>query len=178
MKRLGFIALLAPALLAACGGGGGSTPATPTRAETFGLLQTAAGTLGTTTTAEMPRTGSASYEGVALFGGSVDPAALKANHSLSADVALTADFAAGSLEGSFTGFEGAGAAAGDSLTLSQGQIIGSAITADVSGKIKGQSTTGDLVGTFHGAGVEGVSGQVSGLTLGSETLQGAFVARK
>lgn len=178
MKTLSLAVILAPVLLAACGGGGGSARPEPTRLETFGSLQSAANRLGTTAANDMPRTGTASYEGVALFGGSVDPAALQAAHSLSANVALSADFAAGSLEGSFTGFEGAGAVAGDRLDLSNGQIIGGALTADVGGKLKGQNTAGDLVGQFHGAGAEGVSGQLSGLTVGSETIQGAFVAGK
>lgn len=178
MKSLSLALILAPVLLAACGGGGGSAQPEPTRAQTFGSLQAEANRLGATAPGDMPRTGTASYAGVALFGGSVDPTALQAAHTLSANVALSADFAAGSLEGSFTGFEGAGVVAGDRLDLSNGQIIGGAITADVGGTLKGQSAAGDLAGQFHGAGADKISGQLSGLTVGSETIQGAFVAGK
>lgn len=178
MKKFALAALIAPALLAACGGGSSGSAPAPTRAETFATMHAAAQALGDTTTAQMPVTGRATYEGVALFGGSVDAATLSRTHELSADVTLDANFAAGSLEGSFTAFEGATAEADDKLTLSNGQIINGTLIADVAGQLKGEQTTGDLAGTFHGDEAQRVTGTVSGLTLPGGSLQGAFVAAK
>jgi hypothetical protein len=175
------LAMLAMATgLAACGGSGGSGndgtggdgSAIVGHADRVRALDAAAARLGDLEfTANLPSSGAASYSGTlgatAVFDGA--PA------FVTADVALTARFGAGTISGGFSGAGSEDGTVSGSGLFTEGTALRSGIDAPVTGTLTrsgvAHEVRGNLRGAFLGPGAEAVVGAVEARLLrgGAET---------
>jgi hypothetical protein len=178
MRRI--LSLAAAGALAACGGSGGSGnggtggdgSAIVSHAEQARALDAAAARLGDLDfTATLPASGTASYAGqlgaTAVFSG--------APVYVTADVALTARFGAGTISGTFSEASAADGSVSGSGRFDNGSLGPAGIAAEMTGTVvrSGAARTVDaeLRGAFLGAGAQGLVGAIEGrlLTGGAET---------
>jgi hypothetical protein len=169
--------------LAACGGSGGSgnggTPgdgsAIVTHGEQARALDAAAARLADLDfTDTLPATGTGTYAGhlgaTATFGG--EPV------FVTAEVALTARFGAGTISGSFAEASAADGTVTGSGRFEDGRFGPAGIEAAVSGTLamSGASPTvdGDLRGAFLGTGAQGIAGAIEGRLLRNGAEAGRF----
>lgn len=182
MKLSSVLLPLCALALAGCGGSGGSDPvAPPTRVETATALNERWKDVDATAT--MPKSGTATYSGTALIGNDVSMDALLADHRLTADANLTASFSttATTVSGGFDNFQTAsGDAVAGAITLdSDAAVMGSGLTAGLSGTIGADEVTGDLTGFFRGENADAVTGSFTGGNLaGGGDFQGAFIVER
>jgi hypothetical protein len=148
----GQLAVVAVVVLAGCGGGGGSdTVVVPPSLDgpdaTFGQIQSDFNTkfaayddpFPTTTIAEMPQFGSATYTGSAVFSDlTTDPAAVRANPTRVSRLQLTADFSAADVNGRLYNFR-----ATDPATVISGELA-------LSGVVVGNTFQGGAFGAPGG----------------------------
>lgn len=180
MTRL-MPATLVLGTLAACGGGGGGQLASfdDLSAEQVSLAE-AAVAVDRTPVADMPSTGSASYDGVAGFSIGTMPQTTEDLNILS-ELALTADFASGAISGSLSNFNSAeGEDIEGTLALTNGQISDNTFTADAAGTLTrggaALATDLDMEGAFGGADAALLTGTATGMA-GADDMYGVFWAQ-
>jgi hypothetical protein len=172
-----ILALAGSLALAACGGGGGGSDDddAPTLA-TFGDLVTDFDTLAATydssfpatAVPDMPTSGTATYQGSALYSDTAtSPTDIISSPTSASRVDLTADFGAAEMTGRLHDFRSADpntVIAGE-LSIVDGQIVGNLFD----GRIEGALTTGgvaqdhtggNLLGSFLGNDAQAVSGRI------------------
>jgi hypothetical protein len=178
MRRI--LSLAAAGGLAACGGSGGSGnegtggdgSAIVSHSAQVRALDAAAARLGDLDfTATLPASGTASYAGhlgaTAVFSG--------APVFVTAEVAMTARFGAGTISGTYSEAGAADGSVTGSGRFDNGAIGATGITAEVTGTLlrsgAAQTVDADLRGAFLGSGAEGLVGTIEGrlLTGGAET---------
>lgn len=127
-------------------------------------------------TAAMPTQGTATYEGTGAFnvGGGQDADML-------ADLRLNADFASNQVGGEFSNFIGRdGRQIDGEVAIDASTRNGNAFDAIASGTLNdggAKDVNMTMEGAFQGAEAEAVKGTLNG-TIGSDTLNGDFVAEK
>lgn len=180
--------------LSACGGGnddnGNSRRGfTEQRSDGLALINTL-GNTAITSSADMPVTGTATYNGTAGFAVDATSRGLTQQNLTAedldtlADLELNADFANSSVSGKIDNFNDFQLGKLDgSASIDNGTITGSTISADVSGSVRVEGSdemlAGTLDGAFVGAGADGVAGTVEGdLTTSDSDFIGVFGARK
>lgn len=189
------VAITASMGLAACGGGDGDDGDNSLNGgtqETFDTLQSDFDTLlsiydqvPVTPIADMPVSGSAVYDGAAVYSNvDTDPNAIIANPSSASLVELTADFAASEIGGRLYEFRSSNPNVtidGD-LAIVNGFIQNNTVAADILGSltvdgVPRDHTGGRLLGAFQGGDAEAISGPI--LEGGSPTkYNGAFIAER
>jgi hypothetical protein len=184
MKLQASLAVCSVAILAACGGGGGSVSNTPPSTAFndnylagVGVVNAYRSTL--TQQASMP-VGTHTYNGAAFFkqgnypsGGFSTQAfdAIINSPDATGAVQLTANFTNNTLSGQITNIAGAnGVNASGSLQIGGGVISGTTATAGLSGTIQIPGLSGNVVGTissnFHGTNGQAIIGTMSGSAAG------------
>ena len=177
MKHISLAIWPILSLVAACGGGSTSTgPDYTDLVSGYSTLSAELGAAGLTPSAQMPTSGSATYDG--YFSGIFDPAGADPSVRVRGEASLTANFAQARLSGSVTNLQGANdTPVSGTIALSNGVISNSIAQVKGSGNVRVDAPgfpTGtaaaidiDLLGTFAGANARGLSLIATDGTLGS-----------
>lgn len=167
-----ILASLLPVVLAGCGGGGGSVSAIDEVIDDTADFRTSFIQADPTPIENMPRSGSASYSGVAAYAENDDiqfddSGVTILNASIVSDVTLETNFGTGDVTGDFSNFKAAdGRVINGSLPLDEGKITDNFLTADVDGTMRVDGDRNDIdarmAGVFLGERYNAITGAFVG----------------
>lgn len=187
--RIGFLGCVASCLILAACGGSSTSALDPYTAQVnqFTSLQTGLSGLVQTAPANMPQSGSALYEGVALADVSqLTGGGLTVIDTVAADVSLAANFDTDRIAGVMSGFNSKETGAmGGSLNIAAADIVGAGYTTTAQGTLVRDgvslNTALDVDGGFGGTSAQVTVGDLTGqAAAGSNVLYiaGAYIAKK
>lgn len=181
--------VLCAVLLSACGSGGGGGAGMAAQEDAIRAISDKYDPgLDETSARSMPKTGTATYKGAAIYSTTHDIVNdMESDDEIweviqaTSDVALTADFAAGSISGSLSNFHDEDGAVAGAVDITNGTITKNTIQGDLSGSLalsgKSSVATGDIEGVFNGDKAQVIGGSVTG-SAGGTPLWGLLVADK